>query len=41
MLTSTADMSDVDLEAETWIEWFCCLRGNEFLCEVDQSFVGE
>mmetsp|Transcript_10764 Transcript_10764/g.25680 ORF Transcript_10764/g.25680 Transcript_10764/m.25680 type:complete len:259 (-) Transcript_10764:90-866(-) len=32
-------MSDVDLEAETWIEWFCCLRGNEFLCEVDQSFV--
>ena len=33
-------MSDVELEAETWVEWFCNLRGNEFLCEVDQSYIG-
>lgn len=27
-------------EPESWIEWFCRQRGNEFFCEVDASFIG-
>jgi|LauGreDrversion4_2_1035121.scaffolds.fasta_scaffold91441_2 hypothetical protein len=23
---------------ETWIEWFCKRKGNEFICEVDKDF---
>ena len=26
---------------ETWIEWFVSQKGNEFLCIVDSSFIGE
>jgi len=33
-------MSDSDSDREnTWIEWFTSLKGNEFLCEVDSSFI--
>ena len=28
-----------DFFEETWIEWFCDLRENEFLCEVDERFI--
>uniref|UniRef100_A0A6U4CN35 Casein kinase II subunit beta n=1 Tax=Phaeomonas parva TaxID=124430 RepID=A0A6U4CN35_9STRA len=24
---------------ETWIEWFCNLKGHEFFCEVDRSYI--
>jgi len=24
---------------ESWIEWFCMKKGNEFFCEVDQQFI--
>lgn len=26
---------------ETWIEWFCKRKGNEFLCEVDKNCIEE
>ena len=26
---------------ETWIEWFCKRKGNEFLCEVDKNYIEE
>lgn len=26
-------------EDTTWISWFCQLKGNEFFCEVDESFI--
>ncbi|KAL7713562.1 Casein kinase II subunit beta [Entamoeba marina] len=31
--------SDSDSDDMTWIEWFCSLKGNEFLCEVDEAFI--
>jgi casein kinase II subunit beta len=26
---------------ETWIEWFCRRKGNEFFCEVDKNYIEE
>ena len=26
-------------EGQTWVDWFCKLRGNEFFCEVPDSFI--
>lgn len=26
-------------EDTTWISWFCQLKGNEFFCEIDESFI--
>ncbi|KAK2947029.1 putative Casein kinase II subunit beta [Blattamonas nauphoetae] len=33
--------SDSDNESfdESWVEWFCSLKGNEFFCEVDRDFI--
>lgn len=27
------------LQEETWVSWFCSLRGNEFFCEVDEDYI--
>eukprot|EP00171_Calliarthron_tuberculosum_P020138 IDg20138t1 len=26
-------------EDTTWISWFCQLKGNEFFCEIEESFI--
>lgn len=26
-------------EEETWISWFCSLKGNEYFCQVDVEFI--
>ncbi len=33
--TSSDFRSDDDY---AWISWFCALKGNEFFCEVDESY---
>ncbi|CDW81322.1 casein kinase ii subunit beta isoform 1 [Stylonychia lemnae] len=36
--SSFVEDSEPDSE-ETWIEWFCRKKGNEFLCQVDQQYM--
>eukprot|EP00347_Sterkiella_histriomuscorum_P008996 403342928 len=36
--SSFQEDSEPDSE-ETWIEWFCSRKGNEFICKVDQQFI--
>ncbi|KAK1270495.1 putative casein kinase II subunit beta-4 [Acorus gramineus] len=33
------DLSSSDGDDSSWISWFCGLRGNELLCEVDEDYI--
>lgn len=33
------DLSSSEGDDSSWISWFCGLRGNELLCEVDEDYI--
>ena len=38
-LSASSSMGQSDEDDYSWIPWFCSLKGNEFFCEVEESYV--
>ena len=38
-LEENSTISSGDDHEQTWISWFCSLKGNEFFCEVDEEYI--
>jgi casein kinase II subunit beta len=34
-----SDVTASDDETQSWISWFCSLKGNEFFCEADEDYI--
>ena len=35
----SSDISDSEEDIESWVSWYCGLKGNEFFCEVEEAFI--
>ena len=33
----SSDISDSEEDIESWVSWYCGLKGNEFFCEVEEA----
>lgn len=38
-MDSESDSDELSSEDQTWIQWFCSLKGNEFFVEVDEDYI--
>ena len=36
---SDGDLSTSDEDVDSWVSWYCGLKGNEFFCEVEDAFI--
>ena len=35
----SSDISDSEEDIESWVSWYCGLKGNEFFCEVEEALI--
>ncbi len=41
MNPGSSELSSSESGGKYWIDWFMCLRGNEYFCAVDQDYIAD